>query len=1139
MPTIEDYFRSFATTGAIGAKTLSRAVDVAGYTPSQEEQLFKKIVELLNPPAGGEFKSVEEIFKEMQILAGAKISSADSKAQIAKLMRLYTYSHKDPDSPLSTSIANFYKDIRPSAYTALDANSNVVGSGFDTTAFKQMIVGVGGQANPSEGSAKLPTIGSLTFLLIDTPSIDMKYRSADKVEAFMNYMPSFIASQLTPYLDVEFTFTRSSVSDERRHDGMNPLRFLLGSAEVDPRRTADVAMYDATVRKSPNAAISEADLRSGQEIVSAAVTARARGADVAADAKNIVVGVTDPKTGKKTNVSQKEKARQEAAAQETTNALKDVKFVPQQSSTMSTGMELFTMPQTLVNFDTSQDYSSRYNPVINPSLPFGVITNLTVDVKTNVGMPGGFKTANLSLKIFDRSRLIEIADFISPKLSRSVTIWLTYGWRAPVYPQASMPGAASDVKTYYDFINENMLKREAYSVMNSSVNIEKDGTVTITLQLFTRGAMEVVSSKDAFSHAYEQRLQVYENDLAEMRMIARRLGLQSVADYAADVRGSTIITSALAGNIATIDSKSLDAEVRALEKLIGSKNFGDDGSRFVEIVKKFYTQTGGSSTNGRDAALKFESRGAAAARFIGLKDPRAVDVFMSPMLGNDNKKYEKDLLEPKISPLSKVRDWNSKDKIKTRTAVSVQEVAERSYGEFGAVTFGKLFAQYFGAVSRNLVEGATVQEVQVVFYNLNSQAGNVAGINIAEFPMEMASVEEAYARRIAEARGENMTFSMLIEIVRESQFSNIQHPAYGFRDLYMPDKDGKLVVKDQRSSDELSNRIAQNFGNGGTFKQPVIEFYIETGYTGLPPEYRSTDLLNQYELAAGAVVNSEIASLRKILRIHIYDKNAIPSPVVSKILNNPGGYTKMSITELVESLKTNNKYTIKELEEITKKITSAGENIEQVKAALSEAIGNDPSAVSKVEGFFEQLNFKADSGVSSFDKVKEAISAVVPTITLGTNASSIESLTFSTQQDALMSTIFMQRNSKGMSNPTMPNGNGAGDLPLRVVPGALSMTSLGCPALEYMQQFFVDLGTGTTIDNLYNVTGLTHTITPGKFTTQVKFSFADAYGQYEEAQSFSEGIAQQLRIFTKELEDKEKKDNADKKAPAKPQKASK
>jgi hypothetical protein len=95
---------------------------------------------------------------------------------------------------------------------------------------------------------------------------------------------------------------------------------------------------------------------------------------------------------------------------------------------------------------------------------------------------------------------------------------------------------------------------------------------------------------------------------------------------------------------------------------------------------------------------------------------------------------------------------------------------------------------------------------------------------------------------------------------------------------------------------------------------------------------------------------------------------------------------------------------------------------------------------------------------------------------------------------------------------------------------------MGCPVLEYMQQFFVDMGTGTTVDNLYNVTGLTHTLAPGKFTTQIKFTFAEAYAQYEDPQSVSNGVAAEISLIAKELKDKADAEAKNKAGPANPPK---
>ena len=52
------------------------------------------------------------------------------------------------------------------------------------------------------------------------------------------------------------------------------------------------------------------------------------------------------------------------------------------------------------------------------------------------------------------------------------------------------------------------------------------------------------------------------------------------------------------------------------------------------------------------------------------------------------------------------------------------------------------------------------------------------------------------------------------------------------------------------------------------------------------------------------------------------------------------------------------------------------------------------------------------------------------------------------------------------------------------------MTLLGCPLFEYGQHFFVDMGTGTTVDNMYYVTGISHNLSPGQFETSLTLGYS-------------------------------------------------
>ena len=98
-------------------------------------------------------------------------------------------------------------------------------------------------------------------------------------------------------------------------------------------------------------------------------------------------------------------------------------------------------------------------------------------------------------------------------------------------------------------------------------------------------------------------------------------------------------------------------------------------------------------------------------------------------------------------------------------------------------------------------------------------------------------------------------------------------------------------------------------------------------------------------------------------------------------------------------------------------------------------------------------------------------------------------------------TIHMLRAQREGANSSAPQGAQDRGLPLRVMPMTMQAESLGCPILQFGQKFFVDTGTGTTVDNIYAVSELTHDIQPGSFTTSFNLIPLDSYGRYESALS--------------------------------------
>ena len=50
--------------------------------------------------------------------------------------------------------------------------------------------------------------------------------------------------------------------------------------------------------------------------------------------------------------------------------------------------------------------------------------------------------------------------------------------------------------------------------------------------------------------------------------------------------------------------------------------------------------------------------------------------------------------------------------------------------------------------------------------------------------------------------------------------------------------------------------------------------------------------------------------------------------------------------------------------------------------------------------------------------------------------------------------------------------------------------------INFGQQFFVDFSTNTSIDDIYAVSGVSHSLSPSEFKTQIKLSPLNKLGQF-------------------------------------------
>jgi hypothetical protein len=116
-------------------------------------------------------------------------------------------------------------------------------------------------------------------------------------------------------------------------------------------------------------------------------------------------------------------------------------------------------------------------------------------------------------------------------------------------------------------------------------------------------------------------------------------------------------------------------------------------------------------------------------------------------------------------------------------------------------------------------------------------------------------------------------------------------------------------------------------------------------------------------------------------------------------------------------------------------------------------------------------------------------------MTYGSTNSAILSADLGSVNNPQLATIMMQRQGQG-EGMTSAQSTEKG-LPTKINPVQLSLEVIGCPLFRFSQQFFVDFGTGTTADNVYAVTSISHKFAPGSFQTSLGLVQLDTFGQYE------------------------------------------
>lgn len=849
---------------------------------------------------------------------------------------------------------------------------------------------------------------------------------ARDAEMFLNFMPSYIMSRCVPYLSAEFVLDRpGAVGKNNTLNAPGLLKFLLGAQDLtgENSRASRNNFGESTAN---NVMLEGNSIRS--DAASAASQAKTEGKD---SAKTVGYDQT------------------------------------------IAGMEMFTAPQTLTN-PVPLPLGSRYVPVLDQMRPLASIENITINVRPTFGLMS-FKTAQLTLKIHDRSRLNELADLIKPLIYSRTTVWLTYGWRHPIEPN----------NPYANFINNRMLTREAFGIANSSYDFDQVGQATVTLQLYTKGTRELRDiritevGQDSFE-ALDRRMQRLIEDIRRYR---KELRLDKPVGILKEIRAFQLLEAASNGSDPNIDVNEISKVLDELENSFLKSDTAinkEAADKLKEALEELYSPTG----SGKEAKFAYKERFDQVAKQAATKLLKKVRMTADPFLMSAKKDQVRQQQQtgngsgqvpahPFAALIDSYNNRTVRDKSNRKKAIRERPI----------VSFGKLFSVFVANAISNL---ESIDELQLMFYPLNQRAGKAAGTNIAEFPIDMDIFLDQYRDHISRRRTDKITLEEFLKLIVDAQLQDVRgigFGLFGFLEPYDPTTNETKIKKGK--TDEFQSELAQKENELGSFKLPVVTMYVETSHVARNTSESTSninagqDLLASFERDALLLNGARDKNYTRVMRIHVFDKAIDPYPLSTAILKGDDGTSDPVPKQLNSRLGGDlSKKNIQNLEKTIKQNSNANSRI------------GDLIEIDDIQGVIVR-----DRAANK--KVKDFVSQTVPTIVYGSNGSMVTNANISTKQDATLTSVQMMAGNSGRPSVTQPNGGGTMGLPLRIIPASVSVETMGCPMLRYSQIFFFDYNTGTTIDNKYVVTGINHSIGPGQFKTSLEMSWYDAYGQYE------------------------------------------
>lgn len=815
---------------------------------------------------------------------------------------------------------------------------------------------------------------------------------------------------------------------------------------------------------------------------------------------------------------------------------------PLEKFSLST-MDTFLTPQTL----TSPNNKDSMTEVLEPLAPFLSVKNFSVSITgLGVGLYSS-KKATLKLTLHDRSKMNLISPLISVKEFGKTRFIIDYGW-ASHSAEAGNGGMYSD-NVIARFLN-SLRDGGVFNLISSSLQI-LESSVDITLELAMSGEQDSFNTLVSCGYLVQSNVfrpqieEIISEEIEVTKEIAKSL-YYSMPDVKTTVSQMNSQMSR-ADQTMTWDKFQDILQSSGSERIVKIGNELNVSEALMEVLTDFNTPEAYSEENKEQFSIDNSKQTLLqhmSLKLFGLREGN--DPFLNSMQNihssfnvaassytnieelQDSLKFTNKFVE--------VNDTFAGTSLGAYTnvldALTENEFAGTGLREYASL--GRVLSLFVGYPLSTL---GRYDEVQLFFYPLNDYAAGAHIYTTASFPINISKLIEAVNGEIF--TNPNLTITRFFSMIEKNFTGNPLYEAFLLGDEL---KNLKLASgasvdglanqfkksQDKEVSEEDRNKLSEDFSavltllgmedqntelikkiKKGTdltteevnnFKEKKAEAIkslredkkdiLNKIYTGSPkfagsnnlvdPKFVKPNISMHFESLQGNMPNPDNPDdensfindpTKRILRVHIYDEESSPNIAEITMIDL---ITQGKLTPGKDLVKVDN--------------VETGKN--------GRVTGGDVSM----------------GGITT-ETVKSLIKSRIPNITYGSQFSPIENFSISSNtnggvnQALLLTSLINNKSPQTGQSASDPFGE------VKLVPTTANMKCLGCPILERGGQFFVDLKTNTTADNVYAIQSVSHNITPGNFSTDVNMTYV---GQ-SSAQSLTRKIENVLRDYAEDI----------------------